>query len=88
MGDETSIKVSAATRDRLAALAGEQGTTIRRLVEELAEGRPTQAEYTERAEQARAELASVLGTVPSAEAEDRARDLLQRLGAWQDPAAA
>ncbi|WP_225101833.1 hypothetical protein [Streptomyces sp. CoH27] len=88
MADETSIKVSAATRDRLAALASEQGTTIRQLVEELAESRPTEAEYAERVEQARAELASVLGTVPSEQAEAKARGLLQRLGAGQDPAAA
>ncbi|MFJ1847052.1 hypothetical protein [Streptomyces sp. NPDC088146] len=88
MADETSIKVSAATRDRLSALAAEHGTTIRQLVEELAEGRPTQAEYAERAEQARAELASVLGTVPSEQAETKARSLLQRLGASQDSAAA
>ncbi|MFJ6054723.1 hypothetical protein [Streptomyces sp. NPDC092307] len=88
MADETSIKVSAATRDRLAALATEQGTTIRQLVEELAEGRPTRTEYAERAEQARAELASVLGTVPSEEAEAKARGLLERLGARQDSAAA
>ncbi|WBO69616.1 hypothetical protein [Streptomyces camelliae] len=88
MADETSIKVSSATRDRLAALASEQGTTIRQLVEELAAGRPTEAEYAERAEQARAELASVLGTVPSEQAEAKARGLLQRLGAGQDPAAA
>ncbi|MDQ0840437.1 hypothetical protein [Streptomyces sp. V1I6] len=88
MADETSIKVSAATRDRLAALAAEHNTTIRHLVEELAEGRPTQAEYAERAEQARAELASLLGTVPSKEAEAKARGLLKRLGARQDPAAA
>ncbi|MGV9567111.1 hypothetical protein [Streptomyces sp. NPDC003480] len=88
MADETSIKVSTATRDRLAALASEQGTTIRQLVEELAEGRPTEAEYAERAEQARAELASLLGTVPSDQAEAKARGLLQRLGAGQDPAPA
>ncbi|MGW3563542.1 hypothetical protein ACWDSL_06515 [Streptomyces sp. NPDC000941] len=88
MADETSIKVSAATRDRLAALATEEGTTIRQLVEELAEGRPTQAEYAERAKQARAELASVLGVVPSEQAEAKARGLLERLGGRQDPAAA
>ncbi|MFE9933584.1 hypothetical protein [Streptomyces sp. NPDC005533] len=76
--------MSAATRDRLAALATEQGTTIR----QLAEGRPAQAEYAERAEQARAELASVLGTVPSEEAEAKARGLLERLGAGQNSAAA
>jgi ParB-like chromosome segregation protein Spo0J len=88
MADETSIKVSASTRDRLAVLAAEHNTTIRRLVEELAEGRPTRAEYEERAAQARAELTSLLGTTPSAEAEARARSLLERLGASQDPAAA
>ncbi|MFD5888681.1 hypothetical protein ACFWHQ_22200 [Streptomyces sp. NPDC060334] len=88
MADETSIKVSAATRDRLAALASEQGTTIRQLVEELAETRPTQAEYAERTEQARAELASILGILPSEEAEAKARGLLERLGASQDTAAA
>ncbi|MGW2892269.1 hypothetical protein ACWDDN_44645 [Streptomyces griseoruber] len=87
MADETSIKVSAAARDRLATLAAEQGTTIRHLVEELAEGRPTRAEYAERVDQARAELASLLGTTPSQEAEAKARGLLERLGGPQDPAA-
>ncbi|MFF3878713.1 hypothetical protein [Streptomyces sp. NPDC001978] len=86
--DETSIKVSAAARDRLAVLAAERGTTIRRLVEELAEGMPTQAEYAERAGLARAELASALGSAPSPEAEAKARALLQRLGAPQGPQAA
>ncbi|WP_405559074.1 hypothetical protein [Streptomyces sp. NBC_01171] len=56
--------------------------------EELAEGQPTRAEYEERAAQARAELASVLGAAPSAEAEAKARGLLERLGASQDSAAA
>ncbi|MCM2517895.1 hypothetical protein ACWEQ5_32765 [Streptomyces griseoincarnatus] len=78
--DETSIKVSAAARDRLARLAAEHGTTIRSLVEELAQGTPTQAEYAERAELARAELASALGSAPSPEAEAKARALLERLG--------
>ncbi|MGW1189286.1 hypothetical protein [Streptomyces sp. NPDC002559] len=88
MADETSIKVSASTRDRLAALAAENDTTIRQLVEELAVTRPTRAEYAQRAEQARAELASLLGTAPSQEAEAKARGLLERLGARQNPAAA
>ncbi|MFJ8363832.1 hypothetical protein [Streptomyces sp. NPDC093984] len=81
--DETSIKVSAAARDRLAVLAAERGTTIRGLVEELAQSTPTQAEYAERAELARAELASALGCAPSPEAEAKARALLERLGAAQ-----
>ncbi|MEU8496011.1 hypothetical protein AB0C86_04605 [Streptomyces lavendulae] len=97
MADETGIEVSAATRDRPPATghprpadrAGDRmGTTIRQLVEELAEGRPTRAGCAERAEQARAELASVLGTVPGKEAEAKARGLLERLGARQDPSAA
>ncbi|WRZ96391.1 hypothetical protein OHB54_46435 (plasmid) [Streptomyces sp. NBC_01007] len=88
MADETSIKVSTAVRDRLAMLAAEQGTTIRQLVEELADNQPTQAEYAERAEQARAEMTSLLGAAPSEQAEARARGLLERLGARQDPAAA
>ena len=79
--DETSIKVSTAARDRLAQLAAEHGTTIRHLVEDLAQGTATQAEYAERAELARAELASALGHAPSEEAEAKARALLQRLGA-------
>ncbi|MBC7272254.1 hypothetical protein OOK44_35285 [Streptomyces cellulosae] len=86
--DETSIKVSATTRDRLSLLAAEHGTTIRNLVEELAQATPTQAEYAERAAFARAELASALGSPPSPEAEARARGLLERLGAEQGPQAA
>ncbi|MBL1109787.1 hypothetical protein JK361_35345 [Streptomyces sp. 5-8] len=78
--DETSIKVSTAARDRLAQLAAEHGTTIRGLVEDLAQGTPTQAEYAERAELARAELASALGSAPSPEAEAKAKALLERLG--------
>ncbi|MEZ3182103.1 hypothetical protein KYY02_26585 [Streptomyces pimonensis] len=83
MADETSIKVSAAARDRLAQLAAEHRTTIRSLVEELAQATPTRAEYAERAELARSELASALGQVPSPEAEAQARALLERLGGAQ-----
>ncbi|WP_369199015.1 hypothetical protein [Streptomyces djakartensis] len=79
--DETSIKVSTAARDRLAQLAAEHGTTIRSLVEDLAQSTPTQAEYSERAELARTELASALGSAPSPEAEAKAKALLERLGA-------
>lgn len=88
MADETSIKVSTDTRDRLAALAAERDTTIRGLVEELARTEPTRAELDERAEQARAELDAALGSTPSAEAEDRARALLERLGSDESPQAA
>ncbi|MFJ5840466.1 hypothetical protein ACIQGO_27595 [Streptomyces shenzhenensis] len=86
--DETSIKVSTTARDRLAVLAAEHGTTIRAFVEDLAEDTPTQAEYAERAELARAELAASLGSAPSTEAEAKARALLERLGASQGPQAA
>ncbi|WP_333776727.1 hypothetical protein [Streptomyces sp. IBSBF 3136] len=49
-------------------------------------GPPTQAEYAERAELARAELASALGSAPSPEAEARAKALLERLdGAAHNP---
>ncbi|MFQ6144432.1 hypothetical protein ACLMNJ_15335 [Streptomyces seoulensis] len=78
--DETSIKVGTAARDRLAQLAAEHGTTIRNLVENLAQSTPTKAEYAERAELARSELASALGSTPSPEAEAKARALLERLG--------
>ncbi|MYR60990.1 hypothetical protein GTY54_33795 [Streptomyces sp. SID625] len=80
MADETSIKVSTSARDRLAQLAAESGTTIRSLVEDLAQGTPTRAEYAERAELARAELAAALGQAPGPEAEAKARILLERLG--------
>ncbi|MFH8993159.1 hypothetical protein [Streptomyces sp. NPDC017940] len=80
MADETSIKVSAETRDRLAALAVEQGTTIRRLVEDLAVSQPTRDEAAQRVAQAREEVAGALGAAPSAEAEQAARALLERLG--------
>jgi ParB-like chromosome segregation protein Spo0J len=86
--DETSIKVSTAVRDRLAVLAAEHNTTIRGVVEELAQETPTRAEFEERAAQARAELASALGAAPSAEAEEKARGLLKRLGARGPQAAA
>ncbi|GHD54808.1 hypothetical protein GCM10010335_69750 [Streptomyces galbus] len=78
---ETSIKVSKAARDRLTELTADHGTTIRSLVEDLAQRTPTQAEYGKRAELARAELASALGSAPSPEAEAKARALLKRLGA-------
>ncbi|WP_406729093.1 hypothetical protein WJ438_37310 [Streptomyces sp. GD-15H] len=81
--DETSTEVSTAARDRLARPAAEHGTTLRALVEDLAQGAPTQGEYAERAELARAELSSALGSAPSPEAEAKARALLERLGGTQ-----
>ncbi|KUJ35810.1 hypothetical protein AB0N87_40005 [Streptomyces sp. NPDC093228] len=62
-------------------MAAERGTAIHGLVEDLAQSTPTQAEYAERAELARSELASALANAPSPEGEAKARTLLERLGA-------
>ncbi|WP_436776616.1 hypothetical protein [Yinghuangia sp. YIM S09857] len=61
MDEDTSIKVAKATRERLAELAQERGTTIRGLVESLAASAPTRAEQCARAEVARAELRERFG---------------------------
>jgi hypothetical protein len=45
---DTTIKVDSQVRDRLAALAADQGTTIRNLVEQLAAGVPTRSELAQR----------------------------------------
>ena len=45
---DTTIKVDSQVRDRLAALASEEGTTIRQLVEQLAASIPTRAELAQR----------------------------------------
>lgn len=78
--DDTSIKVSKATRERLGILAAERGTTIRQIVEELAGTQPTAAELHIRGEQARAYLRDHLGvTVTDTDlaAADRLLDTLQ-----------
>jgi hypothetical protein len=51
---DTTIKVDALVRDRLALLARERGTTIRDLVAALAQAAPTDAELLARAEAATA----------------------------------
>ncbi|MFD7166641.1 hypothetical protein [Streptomyces violascens] len=76
-----------AARDRLAVLAAEGDTTIRTLVEELAEGRPTRSAFEERPRRP-APNSPRSGARPSAEAEAKARTLLERLGASQDSVAA
>ncbi|WP_411150262.1 hypothetical protein [Streptomyces sp. A30] len=45
---DTTIKVDAKTRDRLAVLAEARGTTMRRLIEEFTESTLTPAELQER----------------------------------------
>jgi septal ring factor EnvC (AmiA/AmiB activator) len=59
--DDTSIKVSRQTRERLARLAAERRTTLKDLVEELAASTPTAAELAERERQARDVLAEHFG---------------------------
>jgi len=59
--DDTSIKVSKQTRERLARLAAERHTTLKDLVEDLAAKAPTTAELAERERRARAVLAEQFG---------------------------
>jgi hypothetical protein len=61
MADDTSIKVSKQTRERLARLAAERHTTLKDMVEELAAATPTAAELAEREQRARAVLAEYFG---------------------------
>ncbi|MCW3840339.1 hypothetical protein ONA70_09545 [Micromonospora yasonensis] len=57
---DTTIKVSAEVRDRLAVLARERGVTIRDLVSGLAYATPTRGELGDRAAKAEAYLRSRL----------------------------
>jgi hypothetical protein len=59
--DDTSIKVSKRTRERLARLAAERHTTLKDIVEDLAAAAPTAAELAERERRARAVLAERFG---------------------------
>lgn len=59
--DDTSIKVSKQTRERLARLAAERHTTLKDIVEDLAAATPTAAELAERERRARAVLAEHFG---------------------------
>lgn len=59
--DDTSIKVSRRTRERLARLAAERGSTLKDVVEELAAATFTAAELAEREARARAVLAENFG---------------------------
>jgi hypothetical protein len=61
MADDTSIKVSRQTRERLTQLAGERRMTLKDVVEELAAATPTVAELAEREERAREVLAAHFG---------------------------
>lgn len=59
--DDTSIKVSRQTRERLARLAAERRTTLKGLVEELAAATLTDAELAERELRTRGVLAEHFG---------------------------
>jgi hypothetical protein len=59
--DDTSIKVSWQTRERLARLAAERHTTLKDLVDQLAAATPTAAELAEREKRAREVLAEHFG---------------------------
>jgi hypothetical protein len=86
VSDDTSIKVSRRTRERLARLADERGTTLKDVVEELAAGAPTAAELAEREERARAVLAEHFGAEVT-EADLAASARLRAMIARRDTAA-
>lgn len=84
--DDTSIKVSRQTRERLARLAGERRTTLKEVVEELAAAALTAAELAEREQRARAVLAEHFG-IEVADAELAASARLRAMIARRETAA-
>ncbi|HET7014730.1 MAG TPA: hypothetical protein VFI65_12515 [Streptosporangiaceae bacterium] len=79
--DDTSIKVSKQTRERLARLAAERGSTLKDVVEELAAATLTAAELAEREARARAVLAENFGvevTDTELAASARLREMIAR----------
>lgn len=79
--DDTSIKVSKQTRERLVRLATERGSTLKDVVEELAAATFTAAELAEREARARAVLAENFGvevTEADLAASARLRDEITR----------
>ncbi len=79
--DDTSIKVSRQTRERLAQLAAERHTTLKDVVEELAAATLTAAELAEREKHARGVLAEHSGvevTEADLAASARLRELIAR----------
>ncbi|GAA2109525.1 hypothetical protein [Streptomyces synnematoformans] len=59
--DDTSIKISKATRERLSILAEQRGRTMRELVEEFAAQALTDEELAAREQAARAYLSEHMG---------------------------
>jgi hypothetical protein len=84
--DDTSIKVSRQTRERLARLAAERRATLKDLVAELATNTLTAAELAEREHRARSVLAEHFG-VDVTEAELAASARLREMIAAREPAA-
>ena len=84
--DDTSIKVSRQTRERLARLAVERRTTLKDLVEELAAATLTAAELAEREQRARSVLEEHFG-VEVTDAELAASARLRELIRAREPAA-
>ena len=81
--DDTSIKVSRLTRQRLAQLAAERNSTLKDVVEELAAAALTSAELAERELRARAVLAESFGvevTEADLAASARLREVIARRG--------
>ncbi|MEY9876351.1 hypothetical protein ABH931_005861 [Streptacidiphilus sp. MAP12-33] len=76
---DTTIKVSAETRDRLAALAAARGTTIGAQVALLVEQQPTPEQIAERVAQGRRLLREQFGMTLTDDALDQGPDLLQRV---------
>jgi hypothetical protein len=79
--DDTSIKVSRQTRERLARLAAERGSTLKDVVEALAAASLTAAEIAEREQRARAVLAENFGvevTEADLAASARLREMIAR----------
>ncbi|SRR5258708_7319599 len=79
--DDTSIKVSKQTRERLARLAAERQTTLKDLVEELALAVPTAGELAEREQRTREVLAEFFGvqvTEADLAASARLREMIAR----------
>ncbi|MEZ0088867.1 hypothetical protein [Streptacidiphilus sp. EB129] len=76
---DTTIKVSTETRDRLAILAGEQGTSIGQLVARLAEQQPTATQIAERVQEGRRLMREHFGMTLTDGELDQGPDLLQRV---------
>jgi hypothetical protein len=76
---DTTIKVTTETRDRLADLAGEQGTSIGQLVARLAEQQPTAAQIRQRVAEGRRLMRDHFAMRLTDDELDQGPDLLQRV---------